>query len=344
MNSEYKLRKVWPEDLPRLRDAPPEFVQWGKSVFDYLEKEKGTTNVGLVKLVHCLGDEGRRKLLLPIFSFLRGSAWTDFCRERSDTKQLAKRSISRAITDLRCAASTYRGLLASFPELGIDRCLGSNTKRHLSDFMENEASFLIGQERVTRAAGHRSRPKSRTSICVVPDLVVPSTKLLTASRKLLRAARSYRALLALNVCVAMGKSVDSNACFQLADELEREAFESRQLLKRVDKAFYKKRGGKNDLRHLIWLQDFIEEFASRWGKNMTPTASRSLTASDLADLLEAGTRFWNQPADSVMTSPESIDRALSRFRKHKGNVHTCWTMRRLASNFCDHINPLATSG
>jgi len=46
----------------------------------------------------------------------------------------------------------------------------------------------------------------------------------------------------------------------LAEVLEREAFELREVLDRVDKAFYKKRCGKNDLRHLIWLQDFIEGF------------------------------------------------------------------------------------
>jgi len=345
MNSGFKLRKVWPEDLPHFRDAPPKFVRWGESVFDYLAKEKGITNVGLVKLIYCLGDKGRQELLLSIFSFLRVSAWTDFCSQRGVTKQLAKRAIAKAIKDLRCAASIYRGLLAASPELGTDRCLGSSTIRHLSDLLEDEVSFLIGQERIMRAAGPGSRTKSRSSICVIPDLNVPFSKfLLTASKKLLRAARSYRALLGLKVCVVIAKSADMTPCFQLAQALETEALELEQVLNRIDKAFNKKRLGKNDLRHLIWLQDFIEEFVSRWGRNMSPAASRMLSASDLADLLEAGKNSWGQLDESGITSPESIEHALSRFRLRKSNVHTCWIMRCLASNFCDHINPFEVCG
>jgi hypothetical protein len=344
-NSEYRLRKVWSEDLPRFRDSRPKFAQWGESVFDYLEKEKGITNVGLIKLIYCLGDKGRQELLLSIFSFLRVSAWTDFCRERGVTKKLAKRTIARAIKDLRCAASTYRGLLASSPELGSDRCLGRSTKRHLSDLLENEVSFLIGQERIVRAAGNRPRPRSRTSISEVPNLNIPRSKLLlTASRKLLRAARSYRALVGLKICVVIAKSADRIPCFQVARALETEALELERALNQIDKAFNKKRIGKSDLRHLIWLQDFIKEFVSRWGRNMSPAASRTLSASDLADLIEAGKASWSQLEDSGITSPESIKLALTRFRLRKSNLRTCWMMRCRATNVCDLINPLAVFG
>jgi hypothetical protein len=344
-NSEFTLRKVWAEDLPRFRDSPPNFVEWGESVFDYLEKEKGTTNVGLVRLIYCLGDKGRQELLLSIFSFLRVSAWADFCSERTVTKQLAKRAIARAINDFRRAASAYRSLLAADPELGTDRRLGSSTKRHLSDLLENEASFLSGQLCIGRAASHRPKSKALSSICVEPTLNVPSLRSLQkASTKLSRAARSYRALLGLKVCIVMAKSADRIPCFQLAQALDNEAFDLENVLTRIDMAFNKKRIGKNDLRHLIWLQDFIEEFVSRWGRNMHPTASRTLNASDIADLLEAGKSSWGELCDSRMTSPESIDRALSRFRIRETNSRTCLLMRGLASTFCDRINPFAVSG
>ena len=315
----------------------PKFVPWGKQFFAYLVKEKSSTNTGLLELVYCLSDDGRQELALSIFSFLRVQVWKDFCQDRRIAKCRAKKSVSKAISDLRIARTEYSALLASVPEIALYRQLGDDRRLHFSDILEQEATFLSGQARIERA-------KTRSRCCVRelcrPEQTSPTETmalLLRASRKLTRAADSYRRLLALTSDGAIGKAFDSFPASQLVDKFETEAAYLREVASRVNGAFNKKRLGSANLALLIRLQYFVQAFGLRWKPYLPPHTTTILRESDIGDLLEAGKAALGLPEDSTFTNAESIGRAVERFRQHKDNQRTCHRLRSDAQRVCDGL-------
>jgi hypothetical protein len=313
------------------------FVAWGVRFFAYLVKEKNGTNPALLELIYWLGDDGRQELALSVFNFFRTDLWTEFCRDRRRAKQRVKRNLSRAITNLRRSAKSYRKVLASVPVLGTGRRLGGVAHLHLSDLLEREAAFLAVQARIASFAcrkrcGTLDQEFSQAGQSAKQQ---SSTQLSGASRKLARAARSYRELLTLTSTIAVGHAFDLVAPAQLPAVLEAEAAELEGMLSRANLAFNKKRVGiKADLAILFRLQVFVEAFGLRWTDYLPPNAARNLSDSDIADLLEAGKNARGARGDSTIVDPESIGRALSRFRKRKSNSLTCVLWRRSAHNAC----------
>jgi len=322
---------------PRLR---PEigFVPWGIHFFAYLVKTKAHTNPGLLELVYHLGDDGRQELALSVFNFLRGQAWKDFCQDRRIAKGKAKKSISKAVSNLRSARAAYSALLASVPEIALDRQLGDDRRLHFSDILEQEATFLSAQARI-ECAKSQSRYRVR-QLCPPERTLATQTValLLKASGKLTRFADSYRRLLTITSDASIGKAFDSFLVPQLVDKLETEEAHLRQVASRVNSAFNKKRLGTGaDWAILVRLQSFVEAFGLRWKPYLPPHTTTILRESDIADLLEAGKAALGLPEDSTFVNPESIGRALERFRQHPGNQWTCASLRQSAQTICDGL-------
>jgi hypothetical protein len=318
----------------------PGFIEFGVRFFAYLVKEKNELNPGLIELIYYLGDDGRRELALSVFNFLRSQEWRDFCKDRRTAKELVRKTLFMAIGDLRRATAAYRKMLGSVPEVGVCRSLGEGRPSHLSDLLEREAAFLAAQARIARVAGRkkraihgqqfgRSKQNARTH----------SWPLFSkASSKLTRAANSYRRLLTLTSTAAVGRAFDSLRPAQLSAVLESETADLRGVLNRVNSAFYKKRMGTTaNWTILVGLQDFVEEFGQRWVAYLPPNAASRLCENDVADLLEAGKNAWGVREDSTFTNPDSIGRALERFRQHKSNSRTCLTLRNRAQEICDGL-------
>jgi hypothetical protein len=322
---------VWQE--PKSSD----FVKWGKDFFAYLVTEKSGTNAGLLELIYHLGDDGRQELALCVFNFLRPCVWKDFCRDRRDVKQRAKKELSKARSDLRRARGVYSRLLDFMPEIAICRRLGDTGRLHLSDLLEKEAAFLAAQSRLTRVASPRVCRVNRQELRQPErDSRTQDVALLsTASAKLTRAAKSYRKLLTLTPTAAIGKAFDSFMSSQLAAVLESEEADLRGILGRVDPAFNKKRFGKMDLAILVRLQYLVEIFVLRWRRYLPQNITMILHESDVADLLEAGTNSLGMPDCSALTDAESIGRALQRFQQRKSNWRTCRLLRCNAEEICD---------
>jgi hypothetical protein len=319
---------------PKGRD----FVKWGERFFAYLVREKSGTNADLMELIYWLGDAGRNELALSIFNFLRSGVWKDFCQDRRVAKQHARKELTRARSDLRRARGAYSRVLGSMPEFAIGRRLGDDRRLHLSDLLEGEADFLAAQARIARAAGrsmcrvHHQGLSQLERSSSGPNVALLST----ASAKLTRAAKSYRALLTLTPTAAIGKAYDSLMPSQLAAILESEEAALRGVSGRVDKAFNKKRLGTN-WAFLVRLQDVVEIFGLRWAPYLPQNTTRILRESDIADLLEAGTVASGMPVRSASIDAASIGRSLERFQQRKSNSRTCLWLRRSAEEICDRF-------
>ncbi len=314
---------------------PPEiaFVPWGIRFFDYIVKTTSCTNPGLMELVYCLSDDGRQELALLIFNFLRLPVWKEFCEDRRIAKREAKKAISKAIADLGKADTAYARLLASVPEVTRCRRLGNDRRLHLSDILEQEASFLYGQARIECALA-RARCRTRTSSATNSQVI---RLLRMASTKLRHAATSYRKLLTLTPQVAIGKAFEAFVPGQLAAILRAEEEYLRGMAARANQAFNKKRLGTRDLGILIRLQYFVEAFSLRWEPYLPERTTTNLGEGDLADLLEAGKAALDLPEDSTLVDAESLGRALERFRKHARNQRTCQILRNNAQSVCDGL-------
>jgi hypothetical protein len=129
-----------------------------------------------------------------------------------------------------------------------------------------------------------------------------------ASLKVTRAAMSYRKLLTLTSTIQIGKTFTSVTPNELTTKLESEADSLEASLNRADSAFSKKRIGTNaDWALLVRLQDFVEEFALRWGAYMRVNAARRLGESDLMDLLEAGQTAWGDDKELIWKDADSSE-------------------------------------
>jgi hypothetical protein len=315
------------------------FVPWGTTFFAYLTKEKAATNPALLELIYRLGQDGRQELALSIFNFLRPSLWQAFCRDRRRAKQQANRLLRKVAVDLRRAAKACRLSSASAPEVRLNRMLAEGSRSHLSDILEAEAEFLAIQARLARIACARQR-----DIFGQPDHSAMQReregckRLSQASRQLVRAAKSYRELLTLHPTTPIGRSFQDINPIHLPKLLDEATTEVHDILNRVPLAFNKKRVGiTHDLSILVRLQEFVQEFGRRLDARLPPTVARKLNASDLADLVEAGKMALGAEEDSTLTNPESIGRALLRFKTRKSNVRTCLILRDSASQACDNL-------
>lgn len=315
------------------------FVEWRGQFFAYLVEQKTGANPALRELISWLGEDGRQELALSVFNFLRIELWSEFCRDRRRAKQQVKRNLSKAITDLRRAATSYRKVLALVPALCTDRMIGEGTRLHLSDLIDREAAFLAAQARIERFANRRRRGALDHELGGAGQRAnQQSSRLFSgASRSLLRAARSYRELLTLTATIAVGRAFDEVGPTNLPALLEAEAMELGRMLSRANLAFNKKRIGRANLAILVRLQEFVEAFAARWTDYLPPNAATNLSDTDIADLLEAGRSAQSVRGDSTIVDPESIGRALSRFRNRKSNSRTCLLWRRSAQKACDDL-------
>jgi hypothetical protein len=159
-----------------------------------------------------------------------------------------------------------------------------------------------------------------------------------AIRDLRRAAASHRKLLTLVPEIGTGTLLGAGAPFCLPDFLEMEATRLALQSERAPIVFSKKRGGTKENHAILFrLQEFVEEFGRRWTDYLPPTAARHLTASAIADLLEAGKSALGWPESPTITDPESIDKALRRFREHKDNALICELLRADAIQACDRL-------
>jgi hypothetical protein len=167
------------------------------------------------------------------------------------------------------------------------------------------------------------------------------TGLLKAVRDLRRAATSYRKLLALVSVLEIRGLLGADAPPDLPEFIEKEATRLDHQMELAAVAFSKKRMGINE-NHclLIQMQEFIKEFGRRWNKNLPPTAARELTASHIADLLEAGKTALGQPENSTITDAASIDKAL---RRHKHNRLLSEMLKAAAHRDCDRCRPPSTA-
>lgn len=320
-----------------------EFVQWGTEFFAYLVQVKSAHNPGLLRLIYCLGDDGRQQMALSVFNFLRPQLWNHFCNDRRLAKREAKKRISKARTDLQGARTAYLRLLTSFPELTLYRQLGHDRRFHLSDILEEEARFLAAQRKLERISARRRRDRRRRSqrTQVEQDHRLNNIRLLSAaSAKLTRAAKSYRGLLTIDatITITIGHSYASFPPFELRSVLEEEDAYLKGIWNRADSAFVKKRlGMKANLGFLCRLQYFVEIFALRWGPYLRPETTTVLRESDVADLLEAGKSALGLPEKETETCAESIGRALERYTRNSKNSQTCQLLRQSAQEICDGL-------
>jgi hypothetical protein len=322
-----------------------EFVSWGVKFFSYLVRDKSSSNVRLRRLIYCLGDDGRQELALSIFNFLRRQVWKDFCQERKSAKQDAKKNLFRAKSDLRKARTAYTSLLESSPELKIWRLLGDDRRLHLSDILEMEADFLLGQGKIERNVTRRTgqMPCRGSSSTGRTNTMRNLTFLSSASAALRDAATSYRALLTLTEMTVIGNAFVSFPPAELVSVLKSEEAYVARVMGRVNPAFNKKRlGVKEDLSILIRLGYFVELFGLRWHGYLPPEAATTLRESDIGDLLEAARSAMGV---KETFNAESIGRALERFTQRESNQQTCQILRKSAQDTCDGLKlqpPLPT--
>lgn len=288
-----------------------------------------------MELMYCLSDDGRQELALCIFNFLRTPVWQRFCEDRRIAKQNAKKEISKAIMDLEKAGAAYTALLASVPQVALCRQLAEGRQLHLSDILEQEAEFLSAQVRISGAAS-LGTSRARKAGPLRAGATQGPALLSRASRKLTRAAESYRRLLTITADAVIGKVLGSLHPVQLVAVLKTEEEHVRDLASRVNIAFNKKRLGTSaEWAILVRLQYFIEAFGLRWKPYLPPHTTTRLRESDLYDLLDAGKVALELPEDAV--NEESIGRALRRFVQRKENQQTCRLLRNSAQAICDGL-------
>jgi hypothetical protein len=319
---------------------PATFVCWGERFFDYFQQYKAATNPKLMELIFCLGDGGRNELLLSIFNFLRPQLWKQFCCDRQGAKKQASSLLLKVVVDLRRARRAYKKLLSVDPDPCSGRILAGNARLHFSDILEEEARFLCVQSKLItiacRAKRRNTCESGKTWISTQGEICKES---LRASRKLDRAGESYRELLTFHPRATIGRVfyvIHPHHFPEILDEVMTEVGAVRD---RVPLAFKKKRAGaKHNLTILVRLQFFIEEFARRLDGYLPQVAATSLSESDLADLLEAGKSASGLRQKLTMTNPESIGRALERFRAHQGNARLCQALRADAHQVFDNLS------
>ncbi len=324
-------------------DAPEgiRFSVWADKFFPYLRSEKAGANPSLIELVDRLGPYGRQELAASIFNFLRADLWAEFRRERATAKQQATATLRRIILDLQRAGRAYSELSTLAPEICRNRMLAGSADLHLSEILGNEAEFLAVQARLAsiacgtkRAAGGsrdfgpNSSPSDR-EVC---------RKLSQASRKLARASKSYRELLTLHPKVMAGQWFQAIQPIYLPKVLEEARTHVRAMLDRAPVTFNKKRAGvTHDIAILYRLVEFVDEFTRQFDASTLPASARKLSEADLADLIEAGKAALGESGESTITDPESIGRALERFKARKSNATTRLLWVASAHQACDNL-------
>jgi hypothetical protein len=265
--------------------------------------------------------------------------WKQFCRDRQGAKKQASSLLLRVVTDLRHARNAYEKLLSLDPDLCYGRTLAGNACLHFSDVLEEEALFLCVQAKLTTIACRAKRINTwgsgKTWLSTQQEVCKQS---LRASRKLNRAGKSYRELLTFHPRATIGRFFYAIHPRHLPKVLDEVITEVGAVRDRVPLAYNKKRAGvDHNLAILVRLQFFIEEFAERLDGYLPQVAAKRLSESDLADLLEAGESASGVHEDLAITNPESIGRALERFRAHKGNARLCQALRANAHKVCDNL-------
>jgi hypothetical protein len=159
-----------------------------------------------------------------------------------------------------------------------------------------------------------------------------------AIRKLQNAAKEYEKLGQLASGLRPGTLLGSTAPQGFVHALNAEADRLVQQRERARIAFsHKRSGNKSDLAILVRLQDIVDEFSRRSGRPLAIGHARHLTASDLADLLEAGKAALGVAEDETLTDVAPIERSLQRFRKHPHNALISALLKEDAVRACNQL-------
>lgn len=159
-----------------------------------------------------------------------------------------------------------------------------------------------------------------------------------AIQHLTKAANAYEKLERVAPEIRSGRILGATASEGFVDGLNAERDRLAEQRGRARVTFSLKRAGnRSDLSILVRLQDFVDEMCSRSGKPLADGKTRHLSATDLADLIEAGKSALGMPDNDIFTEVGAIERALQRFRKHPDNLTICASLKQDAITACDKL-------